>query len=161
MYTRLFLGVALSLTTGCAMLRGGSQRLGVRALLETAVTRSVVENAEWRDYASMVADSLVIEKMASGAVPGLVYFRGIFLPPQTADVAPFGAVAGSRSGQSLIIDTPSDWSVAAGTWYPPDASSAATACAEIATEIGRFNSLQVLFLDSVQIASLRVCLRTP
>lgn len=148
--TLLFLGVCL--TTGCAM--GGSQRSSVRALLEAAVTQSVAENPDWRNHASMVADSLVIESVPSAAVPGLVYYRGIFLPSQTADVAPFGAVAASRSGRSLVVATPNDWSLAVGTWYPADASSAATACAEIAVEAGRFNELQVLFRDSAQIASL-------
>ena len=152
-YTLLLLGVVLSLTVGCATGRS-SQHSDVRALLRAAVTQSVAENPDWRNHAAMVADSLVIESVPSGAVPGLVYYRGVFLPPQTADVAPFGAVAALRSGRSQLIATPNDWSLAVGTWYPPDASSAATACAEIAIEAGRFNELQVLFRDSVQLASL-------
>jgi hypothetical protein len=152
-YTLPLLGVGLSLTAGCATGRG-SPRSDVRALLQAAVTQSVAENPDWRDYAAMVADSLVIESVPSGAVPGFVYYRGVFLPPHTADVAPFGAVAASRSGRSLLIATPNDWSLAVGSWYPPDASSAATACAEIAIEAGRFKELKVLFRDSVQLAYL-------
>lgn len=156
----LVLAAAVALTASCAT-RGVAQPAGVRALLEETITRRVAENPDWYEYAPIVADSLVIESEPSRAVPGLVYSRGIFLPPQTADVIPFGAVVISRGGRLSVLATPGDWSAAADGWYPPNASVAAVACEEIANEIDRFGGNQVVFRDSIQISPLIVPANLP
>ena len=94
---------------------------------------------------------------SSRAVPGLIYYRGTYLPPNTMHVV-HGAVVVLRDTAVRVLRTIDDWSAIAHGWQPQSAAEALNACVELATQVSprAYRVEPKLFRDQSSIKDPRI-----
>lgn len=105
----------------------------------------------WAYQAETAADSMYVLQTPSRVVPGLVYWRGSYVPPGTSHVGPFTAVVVSRLGAARILATTADWDSIA-RWTPRNSAGAAAACTELVATLPAPRNWGRVYEDSVAAA---------
>jgi len=100
----------------------------------------VIEKLQARAAAagwSFERDAVALFYDSSTAVPGLVYYWGVYMPREVTDVV-WVSVAADVGGKAALISTPAEWAavVRKSGWAPRDERHLIDACAEIVQTVG-------------------------
>ncbi len=133
------LGVSFALcaVAGCKGEAGSKSPTAapVSSPVERLVLRAIAEQRSERTN-RLDQTALVISPETSQVIPGLVYYRGVYMPRGTAHMESVVFVA-QRGRSARIIRTATDFALIAGAAMPDRADAAMILCAEIARTVGR------------------------
>jgi hypothetical protein len=121
----------------------------LRPLVQQAVEARVAANPYWKQARGQVGGLMSIRIIPSGAVPGLSYAWGFFVPPNTSHVGPFAGVVGVMNDSARILEDAEDWASLVGSaWAPRGPEDAIAACVEVTGFIDAWASRGSLYSDT-------------